>query len=272
MSLPDVVAINYSRDVGWSGAIIAELCRDEPSSVDVTFNYDGGPEIGVWQQTLSPEEFGRALDLVSRSGYATLEGPSEVSPEEKFLAVGERQKGAALPTLRAFELRTLHPALSTLSVDLERMLASIRRHPLRVVHAGAGWTKPAFDPSELLEIEMVMGNTGRLPLEMGNPLDVAAGTWNGLRLVLIGSSGSEQATDLSPSHIRARPGFPSEATVILDPGKAIPFRIRKKVYLPPGRYSGRIEYYGMVENRENRQLVTGSLWRDLGPVDVRIGG
>jgi hypothetical protein len=64
--------------------------------------------------------------------------------------VGERQKGAALPTLRAFELRTLHPALSTLSVELERLLASIRRHPLRVVHAGAGWAKPVFDPSELL--------------------------------------------------------------------------------------------------------------------------
>src|SRR6185437_15505258 len=124
------------------------------------------------------------------------------------------------------------------------LLASIRLHPLRVIHANAAWAKPAFDASELLEIEMVMGNTGRLPVEMGNPLDIAAEGWNGLRLVLVDSSGSQHSVDLTPSHIRPRPGFPSDATVTLDPGKALPFRIRKKVYLPPGQYSGRIEYHG----------------------------
>jgi hypothetical protein len=272
MPAGDIIAIIYSRDVGWAGAIAAEICRDEPSTVDVTFNYDGGPEIGVWQHMLRPDEFARTLALINRSGYATLPGPTEVAPEQKFLAFGEREQGATLPTMRCFELSSLHPALSALSIELERLLARIRLHPLRVVHANAAWAKAAFDASELLEIEVVMGNTGRLPLEMGNPLDVAADGWNGLRLVLIDSSGSQHAIDLTPSHIRSRPGFPSDATVTLDPGKALPFRIRKKVYLSPGRYGGRVEYHGIVENLENRQLVTGSLWRDLGPVDVRSGG
>jgi hypothetical protein len=272
MSARETIAINYSRDVGWAGAIAAEICRDEPSTVDVTFNYDGGPEIGVWQQMLPPEQFAFALALIRRSPYATLPGPTEVSPEQKFLAFGERQQGDALPTVRCFELSSLHPTLSALSVEVERLLAGIRLHPLRVIHANAGWAKPAFDASELLEIQVVMGNTGRLPLEMGNPLDVAADGWNGLRLVLIDSRGSQYASDLTPSHVRARPGFSPDATVTLDPGKALPFRIRKKVYLSPGRYSGRIEYHGIVENPENRQLVTGSLWRDLGPVDIRSGG
>ncbi len=267
----DVVAINYSRDVGWAGALTAELARDQPSSVDVTFNYDGRPEIGVWQQTVSPAEFAQALALVRRSGYAALPGPTEVSPEAKFLSVGERQQGEAAPTLRAFELTALEPALSALSVELERLLAPIRLHPLRVIHAAAGWAKPVFAPSELLEIEMVLGNSGRLPLEMGNPLDAAASAWNGLRLVMVDTAGRGQAVDLSVSQMRAPTGSPTDATVTLDPGKALPFRIRKKAYLAPGRYTGRLEYHGLVENPKNPQLVTGSLWLELGPVDIRDG-
>jgi hypothetical protein len=195
-----------------------------------------------------------------------------VAPEQKFLALGEREQGAALPTVRCFELSSLHPTLSALSVEVERLLAGIRLHPLRVIHANAAWAKLAFDVSELLEIEMVLGNTGRLPLEMGNPLDVAAHGWNGLRLVLVDPAGFQHAIDLTPSHIRASPGLPLDATVTLEPGKALPFRIRKKVYLPPAQYSGRIEYHGIVENLENRQLVTGSLSLDLGAVDIRSGG
>ena len=272
MPAREIVAINYSRDVGWAGTIAAEICRDEPSTVDVTFNYDGGPEIGVWQQMLPRSSSPAPLPSSIAPGTRFFRVPTEVSPEQKFLAFGEREQGVALPIVRCFDLGRLDPTLSALSVEVERLLAGIRMHPLRVIHGNAAWTKPAFDTSELLEIEMVMGNTGSLPLEMGNPLDVAADGWNGLRLVLVDSSGCQHASDLTPSHIRARPGFPPDATVTLDPGTALPFRIRKKVYLSPGRYSGRIEYHGMVENPENNQLVTGSLWRDLGPVDIRSGG
>jgi len=171
--------------------------------------------------------------------------------------------------LRAFELTKLDPTLAALSVEFEKLIAPLRSHPLRVIHAGAGWAKPTFDPTEPLEIEMVMGNSGRLPLEMGNPLDVAASGWNGLRLV-IGAGGQEKAVDLSAEHMRARPGSPESATVTVDPGKAFPFRIRKKVYLTPGRYRGRLEYHGLIENPQNRQLVTGSLWLDLGSFDVQL--
>ena len=173
---------------------------------------------------LSPEEFGRALALVDRSGYANLEGPSEVSPEQKFLAVGERRARRRAADFACFELRTLHPALSALSVEVERMLACIRLHPLRVIHANAAWAKPTFDPSELLEIEMVMGNTGRLPLEMGNPLDVAADGWNGLRLVL---NGFQRIRARERPHALPHPG-PSRISV----GRHRHARSREGVSLP----------------------------------------
>jgi hypothetical protein len=52
----DIVAINYSRDVGWAGALTAEICRSEPSTALVTFNYDHRPEIGVYRVLLPAEK------------------------------------------------------------------------------------------------------------------------------------------------------------------------------------------------------------------------
>ncbi len=271
MASGDVVAVHYSRDVGWAGALTVELCRDEPSTLEVTFNHDGRPEIGVWQQAVAPAEFSRALALVRGSGYRTLAGPSEVSPEARFVTVGERAAAAALPAVRAFELSAVPAAIASLGADLERLTAPLRGHPLRVIHAAAAWAKPAFDAGELLEVEVVMGNSGRLPLEMGNPLDALADGWNGLRLVIRDAQGREEAADLSAANVRARVGSPAGATAVVDPRTAFPFRVRKKVYLTPGRYAGRLEYHGLVDNPQNRQLVTGALWLDLGPFEVRAG-
>jgi hypothetical protein len=43
------------------------------------------------------------------------------------------------------------------------------------------------------------------------------------------------------------------------------------VYLTPGRYSGRLEYHGLISNPGNRQLVTGVLWLELGTLEIRRG-
>jgi len=272
MATADVVAINYSRDVGWAGSLIAEICRDDPSTVDLTFNYDGGVEIGVWEQRLPAATFAQALALVQRSGYRGLPSPDESPPEAKFIAVGEREQGQPLPFLRAFELMMVPPPVSALGVELEKLVVGpIRRHPLRVIHGAAAWARPAFAAGELLEIEVVLGNSGTLPLEMGNPLDAAADGWNGMRLVMVDAGGHELAVDLTLANLRPPAGAPTDATVTLDPGKALPFQVHKKVYLTPGRYSGRLEYHGLMSNPGNRQLITGALWLDLGTVEIRRG-
>jgi hypothetical protein len=271
MDRPDVVAINYSRDVGWAGALTIELCREEPSTLEVTFSHDGKSEIGVWQQKLPRSDFAQALNLVQRSGYATIAGPAEVSPEARFVSIGERTAGAKLPSLRAFELAALPPVVGALGAEIERLAAPLRAHPLRVIHAAAAWAKPAFEAGEPLAIEMVMGNSGRAPLEMGNPLDAMAEGWNGLRLVIRDAGGTEQIADLTAANVRARPAASTGGTATLDPGMGLPFRIRKKVYLTPGRYAGRVEYHGLVDNPQNRQRVTGALWLDLGPFEIRPG-
>jgi hypothetical protein len=272
MAPPDVVAINYSRDVGWSGALIAELCSEEPSTVGLTFNYDGGAEIGVWEQRLPAATFAQALALVQRSGYRGLASPDESPPEAKFIAIGERQRGQPLPFLRAFELVMVPPPVSALGAELEKLAVEpIRRHPLRVIHGGAGWARPVFAAGELLEIEVVLGNSGTLPLDMGNPLDAAAQGWSGMRLVMIDAVGHEQASDLTLANLRPPVGASTDATMTLDPGKALPFQVHKKVYLTPGRYSGRLEYHGLISNPGNRQLVTGVLWLELGTLEIRRG-
>jgi hypothetical protein len=261
------IAINYSREVGWAGALIAELCATDPSTAIATFNYDGRPEIGVYRATLPAPSFQQALDVLRRSGYDQLPSPATVTPEAKFLTLGERHEGETVPALKPFDLRSVPPALDVVRQELEKIIALVRQHPMRVLKATASWGKPAFRADEPLVVQVALQNASALPITIGNPLAPEA-PWNGLRLVVWQPDGEESTADLHASHLRAPPDAPQDGEATLGPGETLAFEIKKKVYLPPGAYEGRLAYQNVIERDSDVQFVRGELWLDLGALAV----
>jgi hypothetical protein len=263
----DPISIHYSRDVGWSGALIVELCRSDPSTVLVTFNYDGRPEIGVYRTQLSEEAFRRTLEEVHRSGYASLAPPGPFEPEAKFIVIGERLQGDAVPKICAFDLRALPPALAALGTSVEQVATEVRRHPSRVVWGTAEWSKPVFDTVEPLSVRVTLTNAGVLPLTLANPLSPTRE--GGLQLVVRDAVGSTRTVEIDAAQLRPRPYADQGDLITLSPGDKLAFSLKKKVYLPPGDYAGRLAYRNLVDVVDNPQFVDGELWLELGAVSVQ---
>ena len=268
--MPDPIAINYSREFGWSGTLTALISPDQEDSVVVmTHNFDGGTEIGKYRTSLPPGEFSRALDALRRSGYDRLPGPSKpVPPETCFLNVGERREGEPVPTMRGFVLPHLPDPVAVLRDELEAgPIAEIRKHRARVVSGRAAWLKQVFDPREPLAGRVKLVSTGTLPVVIGNPLDPNL-AWTGLGLALRNTSGEEDGVRLTPVHLRPPPGAPQSGEATLAPGGILEFTFEKKVYLPAGTYEGHLLYRNMILRDGDPQFVEGELSMPLGPVTI----
>ncbi len=263
------VAINYSREVGWSGGVIAELCRGQTSTAIVTFNYDHLPEIGTYHATLSNEVFAQALAALRRSGYQQLSMPTAIAPDSKAIVLGERRDGEPLPTLRTFELRGLPPAIGALAQEIEGIIAKLRATRTRVIEASAAWTKPSFDPNEPLTIRVTLRNTGTVPLTLGSPLGAPPDEWCGLRLFLRDSQGEEQSVELRPAHLRPLAGAPTEPSVVLPPAAPLSFLVKKRVYLSPGHYAAAFSYRNMIAPPDDPQFVGGEISMALAPLPIQ---
>jgi hypothetical protein len=260
------ISIHYSRDVGWAGSLIVELCKAEPSHVLVTFNYDQRPEIGVYQAPLAEGVFAQVLAEVQRSGYPSLAPPGPFPPESKFVVVGERLEGAESPAIHAFDVRALPPGIASIQAHVERVVDGIRRHRSRVVEGKAAWTKPAFDTVEPIAARVTLKNTGALPMTLANPL--SAGREAGLMLVLADAAGATESVELDVAQLRGSPGL-QDGLVTLAPGDALAFALTKKVYLRPGDYMARLSYRSLVDVQGDPQFVGGELWLEVGRFRVQ---
>jgi hypothetical protein len=257
--MADTVAINYSREAGWTGGLIAELCRGGPSTVIVTYNYDRKPEIGTYHSALADGAFMQLLDVLQQSGYQQLPQPPSIPPESKSLVVGERREGEAMPALRVFELHDLPAAVATLSVEIEKVIAEIRQKRTRVIEAAVAWTKRAFGANEPLALKVTLRNAGTSPLSLGNPVGAPKDQWSGLRLFVRDEAGTEQCVDLQANHLRPSQDTPTEATAILAPAGNLSFLARKKVYLAPGQYTCAFSYRNVLAEPDDPQFVEGEI-------------
>jgi hypothetical protein len=270
VTVADAVSIHYSRDVGWSGALIVELCRAAPSTVLVTFNYDMRPEIGVYRTTLAEGVFLQVLEEVRRSNYASLAPAGPLQPETKCVVIGERLDGDDAPGIHAFDESSFPPGLGPLQAHLESVAADIRRHASRTVEGSAAWTKPAFFTDEPIAARISLKNAGVLPVTLANPL--SSGREAGVQLLLKNAAGATESVDLAPAQLRAPAGHATDGMVTLAPGGALAFELRKVVYLEPGDYLGRVAYRSLVDVQGDPQFVEGELWLELGAIGVRHRG
>jgi hypothetical protein len=262
----DVVSVHYSRDVGWSGALIVEVCRTAPSTVLLTFNYDQRPEIGVYQASLGEGAFQQTLDVLRESGYALLAPPGPFQPESKFVVIGERVGVDVAPKLHAFDLRTFPAALDPVRARLERVAEEIRQHRSRVLQGTAAWSKATFDTDEPLAARVSLKNAGVLPLTVANP--ASAGREGGFRLVLRSAGGLAASVDIDGMHLRPSSAGAQGGLGTLAPGDALAFDLRKTVYLPPGSYMGWLAYRSLVDVPGDPQFIEGELWLELGAMRV----
>jgi hypothetical protein len=268
--MPDPIAINYSRELGWAASITA-LITAEPheSLVVVTYNFDGGREIGYYQAALPRDEFRRVLEAVRRSGYDRLPiSTTPVPPETLYITVGEHARGETSPRMYGFVTKTLPPEIALLRDELEAgAIAEIRKHRARVVSGTAAWAKQTFAPNEPLAVRVTLANVGPLPFVIGNPLDPAP-VWNGLSLALRNAAGDYDYARLNGIHTRPSPGAPLSPEATLNPGDSLSFGIEKKVYLPPATYDGFLEYRNTIMRDGDPQFVFGDLALPLGPVII----
>lgn len=264
-------AINYGRDVGWSGSVMAELVRGAPSTVIVTFNYDDRPQIGCYRCVLPESRFGQALNDLRISRYREIDPGDNFPPESKFVTVGERAAGERLPQIRSYEIRTLPPAIGKLATAIEGgVVNEIRTHPLRVVEGQAAWQKPSFSPAEPLTTTVTLKSVGALPLTLGTPLGHPPADWSGVRLWIDreDGAGKQQVVDLTATHLRPAPDGPASPLVSLDPGGIFRFTVKKRVFLSPGRYKAQLSYTILSEAPDDAQFISGELWLPLGPLEI----
>lgn len=271
MTSAQPIAINYARQFGWSGRLVAMLCAEPDSSiVMLSHNFDGGHEIGRYEAALSRDEFSRAQQRLRQSGYKQIAAPSDpVPPETCFVSVGECRAGESVPTIRAFVADRLPPEIATLRDELEQgAIAEIRRHRVRVVSGQAEWQTTSFDAEKPIAVRAQFACTGPLPVTIGSPLDRSLG-WSGLRLGVRNAAGVSRFLALDWRHLRPPPGAPEGPTLTLAPGETISFGIEKKVYLAPGEYEGHLMYRNVSLADDNPQFISGEVSMPLGRMLVQ---
>jgi hypothetical protein len=264
-------AINYSREVGWAGVVMAEFSRQGPSFVLVTFNHDGRPQIGRYRSALSAEQFGRALADVRASGYQQIDPGGPFSPEAKFVIIGERGVAQPLPQVRAFDIRRLPDPIVTLTGRLDALVATIAAHPERVIEGQATWAAASFSPHQPILMQVALKNVGTLPLTLPTPLGFGRDEWTGLRLSITDGApdGDDQMVDLTGAQVGPAPGGAADRQVTLDPGHTLRFIITKRVFLTPGTYTAELSLTIFPPAAADPQTIGGELLLALAPLEIR---
>ena len=269
--MDEPVAINFSRDVGWSGSEGLELIRDGSSTLDLSFNYDGRSDIGTWQAVLPPERFDAAWALLRVTGYKTLPGPSTVAPGTKMLSIGVRGREDQLPWIRGFSIEP-PPELVPTVAALDAAMAEIRKHPLRVLRGQASLGSPRVKKGRRAALTVRLTNVGSQMLSISNPLvgdPGAPGDWSGLRLTFKDPRGKEGDENLDVSTANVRSSLSTrEPTLHLAPGASLNLEIRQGLDVPSGTYQLRVEYHNMIGDSSDSSVVPGTLWLDAGLVKV----
>ena len=206
--MDEPVAINFSREVGWSGSEGLELTRDGISTLDLSFNYDGRPEIGTWQAALPPERFDAAWALLRVSGYEKVPGPSTIQPGMKMLHLGVRRRQDQLPRMRGW-LEPPPEIVPTLAA-LDAAMAELRKHPLRVLRGQASLASARVKRGHEAVLSVRLTNVGSEVVTISNPLvgdPGSPGDWSGVRLAFADPRGeeSDEQLDISTADVRLSP-------------------------------------------------------------------
>ncbi len=265
------VAINLSRDVGWSGSEMMELARDAASSLDLSFNYDGHPEIGVWKATLPRERFAAAWAALRTSGYETLPGPSTIAPGTKQLFLGVRGPKEAAPQMRGFPMKPPPPELVPVLATLDAAIGELRKHPLRVLRGQAALVSPRVERGHEAVLSLRLTNAGTEPLTMGNPLvgdPGAPGAWSGIRLVLVDVRGRQEQQQINVTPADLHSSSARTPTVTLAPGASLDLEIRRKIDVASGTHQVRVEYHNLIGESAEPRVVRGTLWLDAGQIKI----
>lgn len=257
----DVIAIHYRRSFDRWGSLALELVREGPSSLALSFNSDGPPEVGLWQHALDPALFGELALALHASRYHELPTPPSPYPGMTPVSLGER-RASGMPFMKSFGPVT--PELDEVMACLARVEAELRWHPVRVLRAAAGWRSAEPARGSDVELELTLTNAGAEPLERENPLKPATAGWTGLRLGYLRPNREQVAfTDLSPREVHPLAADPAAPTLSLAPGQSASFLVRTRLpaAVRPGRYQPVLE----VRSRQD------CLWLEPGPLVVGAG-
>lgn len=264
-----VVSLHYSREVGWSGSIAAEIVPKGDSTVITTHNHDGRPELGQYRTDLGEPRFLGLMSALQRSGYDRLPAAGDLRPGAKTTSLGLRRHGEPHPSLRTFE--TIPPTLGPVMREIEATVEELRKHPARVLRGTAAWSTTRLVRGAPAVLVLTLTNVGREPLMTGNPL-LPGRDWNGLRVVFLRpGTGDEKQVDLTAREVRAPKAADTRPVLTLDPGQALRLELQVRPDMSSGRYRTRLEVHDVGRAEPNPARVGGTLALDAGEVTLGRG-
>jgi hypothetical protein len=252
------VAVNFGRDIGWSGSREMEVQRDGMSTLVTTFSEDTS-EIGWWQASVTRETFDALVQALHDSGYDRLPGAGTMVPDTKVITLGERFEGEPLPVI--WTCVTPPPALGAVIGQLEGIEKRLRQHPLRVLRGAATFVAGGAREAAL---DVTLSNVGTETLRLFNPLTDARhaalerGDIGYLRLVFERQGVSDVQVDLTAADLFAPPDAPRTELCELRPGERLRFSARKKVDIKHGNYLARV-VYAAPDSREGDPAFVGGV-------------
>ncbi|HEU5058324.1 MAG TPA: hypothetical protein VFU21_17450 [Kofleriaceae bacterium] len=256
-----VVAVHYGRSFGPWGSEAIEVLREGPSTLSLSFNHDGPPEIGLWQHVVDPARFDELVAALRASRYQELPTPASTYPGMAPVSLGERVAGR-MPVLRSFAPAT--PELAGVLACLATVEAELRRHPVRVLRGGSRWRTSELARGALVEVELSLTNAGAQPLERESPHHGGPHGWTGLRLAFLRPNREQVAyVDLPAADVHALAPAAAAPTLALAPGQSASFLLRTR--LPPAVRPGR--YQPVLEVKSHQDC----LWLEPGPLVVIAG-
>jgi len=268
----------YNHDLG-AGFVALTLFPKGDSTVMLTCNLGEKQEIGHYQHKVSLEVAQNTRNILQQAGYKTLPPPPPLPPETASITIGEGVEGS-MPENHVFPLGTLPQVLTPVMDEMSRRIEEIRLHPLRVLQGSAAWEAAQFESGGDISFVITFRNIGTMPIEITNP--GGASEDDQVRLFLAVAKdkpddqiSEEDVADVEPgtANVSAvpKPGEklgPQGPTVVIGAGDELLIRVRKSVYLAPGRYKGVVTFHSVAGNIDVDRAVDGALAMDIGTFQI----
>lgn len=271
--------ISYTESLPiWGTSLMLFVSPHEESSFINTGPLPEAPGLGIYSRRL-PEDDARAVcKLVERTDLAALMTNDPMPPETPSISLGHGDLDGPLDKqpFFGFPIPKLPDEVVTIRARMRKLIPELVGHPLHTIRGAARPRVDTIKTRSALEIDLDLESFGREAVEFVSPDSTA-------RVILtIGpdkpADKVDEEKEVQSVELDAKERFriddkgkrmPTSETLRLASKETAHFRLKKKVYLSPGRY--KVAVTVRFDDPDNRQqpFISGVLVVDAGHFTVR---